>query len=323
MKIGSIDIPHPLFLAPMDEVTDRPFRLICKQLGADILISEFTSSEALIRQVPKAFDKITITPQEHPFGIQIFGYQTESMEKAVPIVEQFHPDFIDINCGCSVRKHVARGEGAGLLRDLGQLEKMVKTVVRAAHLPVTVKTRLGWSKEQIDILRIAKIVEQAGAQALCVHCRTRCQGYRGHADWTWLEKIKQSVQIPLIGNGDVTSPEEVKHLFDLGCDGVMIGRGAIANPWIFRQSKYYLEKKKFLKEPTLRARVNLCIKHLRSAIKFKGARAVYPFRKHYMGYLKGLPNVSKLRQDLMQLVDIDKIIQRLERYADKNSDKKI
>ncbi len=322
MNIGRLQIDYPLILAPMDEVSDMPFRLICKELGADILFSEFTSSEALIREVPKALDKVLISEKERPFAIQIFGYQEESMAEAARIVERFNPDFIDINCGCSVRKHVARGECAGLLKDLKKMESIVKAVVKATKCPVTVKTRLGWSKEQIDILSIAQMVEQTGAQALTVHCRTRCQGYRGHADWSWLEKIKKVIRIPLIGNGDITSEVDVKKMLATGCDGVMIGRGAIANPWIFQQSKYFLKRGKFLPPPSIEQRIALCIKHLKSAVDHKGERYIYPFRKHYIGYLKGLPNVSQLRSDLMKLTEVHSIIQRLNDFAQENSDKK-
>lgn len=323
MKIGNIDIDKPLILAPMDEVSDKPFRLVCKELGADIFFSEFASSEALIRDVPKAFEKIRITKNERPFAIQIFGYQEESMQKAAEIVESFEPDFIDINCGCSVRKHVLRGECAGLLKDLKKMESIISAVVKATRLPVTVKTRLGWSQERMEILNVAKMVEQCGAKALTVHCRTRCQGYRGHADWTWLEKIKKIISIPLIGNGDVTSAEDVAKMFETGCDGVMIGRGAIANPWIFKEAKHYLKTGTALPLPSINQRMDLCIKHLKDAVAHRGNSAIYPFRKHYIGYIKGLPHVSSLRSDLMQLTDVDAVVARLQRYVVENSDKNI
>ena len=230
--------------------------------------------------------------------------------------------FIDINCGCWVKNHVARGEGAALLKDLPHFERIVTSTVKSTKLPVTVKTRLGWDAGSIVILDVARMVEQAGAKALTVHCRTRSQAHNGEADWQWLEKIKKIISIPLIGNGDVTSPEDVKRMFDHGCDGVMIGRGAITNPWIFRQAKHYLKTGQKLPEPTLQEKIDLCIEHLRLAVRSKGNRnGVIPFRKHYAGYLKGIANVSHLRSDLMQLIDLDKIIERLRQFceADKNA----
>jgi len=238
MNIGDIHIEQPIALAPMEDVTDAAFRLICKRLGADIVYTEFTSSEALIRDIPRALSKIQISDEERPIAIQIFGGVEESMEGATQKAESFNPDFIDINCGCWVKKHVGRGEGAALLKDLPHFEKIVRSTVNATKLPVTVKTRLGWDADSIVILDVAKMVEQAGAKALTVHCRTRSQAHRGQADWHWLERIKKVVSIPVIGNGDVTTSEDVKRMFETGCDGVMIGRGAITNPWIFQQAKH-------------------------------------------------------------------------------------
>ncbi|HSV43476.1 MAG TPA: tRNA-dihydrouridine synthase family protein, partial [Candidatus Bathyarchaeia archaeon] len=242
MNIGSIQLPdRPLFLAPMHEVTDQPFRLICKRMGADVMVTEFVSVEALIREVAKAKAKMAVLEQEHPIGIQIFGANEGSFKEAVAVAERFKPDFIDINAGCSVGKHAGRGECAGLLRDLPRFERIVKETVGATSLPVTVKTRLGWNAESMVILDVAKMVEQAGAKALTVHCRTKVQNYKGAADWNWLEKIKKVIAIPLIGNGDVFSPQDARRMFETGCDGVMIGRGALTNPWIFRQVHHYLD----------------------------------------------------------------------------------
>ncbi|MBU1996897.1 MAG: tRNA-dihydrouridine synthase family protein, partial [Candidatus Omnitrophica bacterium] len=252
MNIGKIEIEKPLILAPMEDVTDAAFRLICKRLGADIVYTEFTSSEAIIRDVDKAFKKIAISDEERPVAIQLFGNDERSMGLAAERSEKFNPDFIDINCGCWVKKHVARGEGAGLLKNLIKLESIVKATVKATKLPVTVKTRLGWDVNSIVILEVAKMVEQAGAKALTVHCRTRCQGYKGKADWDWLAKIKKEITIPLFGNGDVQTVQDVEEMFDIGCDGVMIGRGAISNPWIFKQAKHYLRTKEHIPEVTLK-----------------------------------------------------------------------
>ncbi len=315
MDIGPLHIEHPIALAPMEDVTDTAFRLICKRMGADIVYTEFTSCEAIIRDIPRAIKKIRITEEERPVAIQLFGGIEESMQKATQRAESFGPDFIDINCGCWVKNHVNRGEGAALLKDLVHFEKIVTSTVKATKLPVTVKTRLGWDAESIVILDVAKMVEQAGAKALTVHCRTRSQAHRGQADWHWLEKIKKVVSIPVIGNGDITTPEDVKRMFETGCDGVMIGRGAMTNPWIFRQAKYYMATGRQMPEPTLAEKIELCIEHLKLAVQLKGLRnSVIPFRKHYGGYLKGIPNVTKLRSDLMQLADLDKIIERLRQF---------
>jgi tRNA-dihydrouridine synthase B len=251
MIIGTHSLEKPLFLAPMEDITDLSFRLVCKRLGADVVITEFTAAEALIRQVDKALVKIKVLEEERPVGIQLFGSRPEAMKEAAIVAESLGPDFIDINCGCWVKKHVGRTEGAGLLRDLPLFEKIVRATVSGTKLPVTVKTRLGWDQSSIVILDVAKMVETAGAKMLTVHCRTRSQAHRGLADWTWLEKIKKAISIPLIGNGDVTTPQDVKAMFASGCDGVMIGRGAVSNPWIFTQAKHFLKCGELLPEPTL------------------------------------------------------------------------
>jgi len=317
MKIGSIELQQPLALAPMEDVTELPFRLICRRLGADVVYTEFTASEALIRDVPKALHKIEICDEERPVGIQIFGGRPEAMEGAAQVIEKFQPDFIDINCGCWVKNHVARNEGAGLLRDLPLFEKIVKSTVKSTKLPVTVKTRLGWDDQSIVIVDVAKMVEDAGAQALTLHCRTRAQAHNGFADWMWLEKIKKAISIPLIGNGDITTPQDVKAMLDTSCDGVMIGRGAIANPWIFKQSKHYLKTGQVLAEPTIKERIQVCLEHLELAVKYSGERhGVITFRKHYAGYLRGLPNVSSVRSDLMQYTQSEPVVERLKKYLE-------
>ena len=320
MKIGSLELNQPLALAPMEDVSETPFRLICKRLGADLLYTEFTSSEGLIREIPRTLKKIEISDEERPMAIQLFGGVETSMEGTVKVSERFQPDFIDINCGCWVKNHVARGEGAALLKDLPHFESIVKSVVKSTKLAVTVKTRLGWDNENIVILDVARMVEQAGAQALTVHCRTRAQAHRGFADWSWLEKIKKIISIPLIGNGDITTPEDVKRIFETGCDGVMIGRGAIANPWIFEQSKYYLKTGQLLPEATMQEKIQLCVEHLKLSVQYKGSRdGIITFRKFYAGYLRGLPDVAKLRSDLMPINNFQEIIDRLYQFQEQSS----
>ncbi|HIJ66405.1 MAG TPA: tRNA dihydrouridine synthase DusB [Candidatus Hydrogenedentes bacterium] len=317
MRIGHIELNKPLALAPMDDVSDPPFRMICKENGTDLLYTEFASCEALIRNVKSQLKKTEFSESERPIGIQLYGSAESSMREAAGIAEQAEPDFIDINCGCWVRKIANRGDGAGLLRDLHKLEAVIRAVVGATRLPVTLKTRLGWDADNIVILDVARLAEQCGIQMLAVHCRTRVQAFKGKADWTWLERVRNVVSIPLIGNGDVTQPEHAKQMFDLGCDGVMIGRGAITNPWIFNQIKHYLATGERLPEPTLAERIDMCLRHLKAEAEYKGERrAVLEHRKHYAGYLKGQPNIAKLRAELMQFSNVGPIEARLNRFLE-------
>lgn len=320
MKIGPIDINKPLCLAPMEDVTELPFRLICKRLGADIVYTEFTSSEGIIRDIPRIMEKIQIAEEERPVAIQIFGGRPEAMTGAAEAIEKLKPDFIDVNCGCWVKNHVARNEGAGLLRDLPLFEKIVKATVKGTKLPVTVKTRLGWDEQGIVILDVAKMVEAAGAQALTLHCRTRSQAHSGFADWSWLEKIKKVISIPVIGNGDITCPEDVQAMLETGCDGVMIGRGAIANPWIFKQTKHYLKSGEHMPEPGIEEKIRICIEHLKLNVQYKDEKyGVQTFRKHYVGYLKGLTNIAPVRNELMQYTTLEQVIERLQKYLEESA----
>lgn len=321
MKIGSLDINKPLCLAPMEDVTELPFRLICKRLGADIVYTEFTSSEGIIRDIPRIMEKIQISEEERPVAIQIFGGRPEAMAFAAKAVEKLKPDFIDINCGCWVKNHVARNEGSALLRNLPLFEQIVKATVKATKLPVTVKTRLGWDEQSIVILDVARMVEDSGAKALTLHCRTRAQAHSGLADWSWLEKIKKVVRIPVIGNGDITCPEDVLAMLETGCDGVMIGRGAIANPWIFQQTKHYLEKGEHMLTPSPDEKIRVCIEHLKLNVQYKSEKyGVQTFRKHYVGYLKGLPNIAPVRSELMKYTLLEQAIERLQKYLNENFD---
>jgi len=316
VKIGNIDIEKPLLLAPMEDVTDLPFRVICKRMGADMVYTEFVNSDGLVRGSKKTRQKMSFWEEERPLGIQIYGGEISSMEGAAQLAESFNPDLIDINCGCWVKDVAMRGAGAGLLRDLPKMEKIASTVVSAVRLPVTLKTRLGWDPKSIRIVDVARMCEQAGIRALTVHCRTRDQGHKGSVDYTWIPKIKQAVSIPVIVNGDIVTPQDVKKVFDeTGADGVMIGRGAVVNPWIFRQAKHFLATGELLPEPGIEERVALLREHLHLSVDFKGERAgVIELRKHYSGFLRGLPRVSKIRMELMQFTEAQPILDHLTKF---------
>ncbi len=315
MQIGSLQINFPICLAPMEDVSDMPFRLICKEQGADIVYTEFTNCEALVRNVSNAYKKIQLHEKEQPIAIQLYGSGEESLERAAQIVTEQGPDFIDINCGCWVKKIANRGDGAGLLRDLNKFRAVVESVQRGTFLPVTVKTRLGWDDNDIVILEVARMLEDLGISALTVHCRTRKQGYSGDANWSWLSRIKEVSNIPLIANGDIVTPEHAKQCLEMGADGVMIGRGAINSPWIFQHVKHFIHTGELLPEPSLRERVELCIRHLQDSVEYRGERWGVPaFRRHYAGYLKGMHNIANLRKELMQLNEVAPIIERINEY---------
>jgi len=301
----------------MEDVTDRPFRLLCKAQGADVLYTEFANCEALVRDVPREMEKLVVTEPEHPIGAQIYGSNEASMERAAAIAEAHGADFIDVNCGCWVRKIANRGDGAGLLRDLPRMRAAVAGVQRGTSLPVTVKTRLGWDADSIVILDVARMLGDMGVQSLTVHCRTREQGYAGKADWSWLPRIKEVCAIPLIGNGDIAGPEDVERCFNLGCDGVMIGRAAIQNPWVFHEMKHFFTTGETAPMPAMKERFALCIQHLREHAAFRGTpRGVYSFRRYYSSYLKGISGIAQLRRDLMRLTEVEAIIHRLNRFLE-------
>jgi tRNA-dihydrouridine synthase B len=317
MKIGKIDIAQPLLLAPMEDVTDLSFRIICKRLGADIVYTEFVNAEGLVRDSKKTKAKMHFIAEERPIGIQIYGSSDVSMGAAAQYAESLEPDIIDINCGCWVKNVAGHGAGAGLLRDLPRMEQLVSAVVKSVRLPVTVKTRLGWDSESIKIVDVARMVEQTGASALTIHCRTRAQGHKGDPDYSWIPKVKQAVSIPIIVNGGANGPQDVKRIFDeTGCDGIMIARGAIDNPWIFKETKHFLSTGEMLPSPSLDERLTMLFEHMDYAISYKGEKkAVIEFRKHYAAYLKGFANASKTRISLMPYVEKAPIADILNDYA--------
>ena len=316
MKIGRLEIDNPLALAPMEDVTDLPFRLVCKKLGADLVYTEFVNSDGLIRDSIKAREKMKFLDEERPFGIQIYGAEESSMEQAASIAESLSPDLIDINCGCWVKDVALRGAGAGLLKDLPRMEKIVLSVVRNVNVPVTVKTRLGWDQESIRITEVAQMLEDCGVKAMTIHCRTRSQGHKGDPDFSHIPAVKSAVSIPIFANGSIDSAEKVDRVFrETGCDGVMIGRGAIDNPWIFAQAKHFMKTGELMASPSLRERIETLLEHLRNSIVHKGERkGVIEFRKHYAGYLRGYPHASKLRAELMAFVEVNPVEDRVNRY---------
>ena len=330
MKIGSLDFGYrPLFLAPMEDVTDSPFRQICRRMGASVVYTEFISSEAVIREVDRAMHKMSFEEIERPFGIQLFGGREEAMDGAARIAVSQKPDLIDINFGCPVYKIVDKGAGAACLRDLGMMERMAKTVVQAVReespeTPVTVKTRLGWDDSTIHIQEVALMLQEAGVQALTVHARTRNQKYTGDARWEWLARIKETpgFTIPLIGNGDVTSAELALKMFkETGVDGVMIGRGAIGNPWIFSQTRALLDGHPQPAEPTTKERMNICSEQLQLSIEHHGERyGTVIMKKHYGSYLKGIRGGKALRARILEYKDPAPIFGELEKFEEESTE---
>ena len=317
-NVGNIKIDKALLLAPMEDITHIGFRKLCKELGADVVYTEFVNSDGLIRNNRKTKKKMLITEEERPVGIQIYGEKLDAMVEAAKISETEDPDLIDINAGCWVKKVANRGAGAGLLKDPPFMEKMVRSIVEAVKLPVTVKTRLGWDENSIVILDVARRIEDAGAKLLTVHCRTRSQGHSGEPAWFWIERIKEVVDIPVVLNGGVMSAQDVKRAFEqTGADGVMIARGAIGQPWIFREGKEILKYGAVKNPVTTEERILTALKHLKYETEVKGERrAVIPFRKFYSGYLKGLHGASKIRQQLMQYVEYAPIEETLLKYLE-------
>ena len=323
-KIGHIQLPDfPLLLAPMEDVSDPPFRAVCKDNGADLMFSEFISSEGLIRDAMKSRQKLDFSEEERPFGIQIFGGDEDAMEMSARICETVNPDLVDINFGCPVKKVVSKGAGAGVLKDIDLMVRLTESVVKGTKLPVTVKTRLGWDDSTKNIEEVAERMQDCGVQALSIHGRTRCQLYKGEADWTLIAKVKNNprIKIPIFGNGDIDSAQKaLEYKNRYGVDGIMIGRAAIGYPWIFREIKHFVKTQTILPSPTLQERVEVCRKHLFKSIEWKGpVVGINEMRRHYTNYLKGLPGIKEFRFKLVTLTapeEINDVLQQiLERYT--------
>jgi nifR3 family TIM-barrel protein len=312
MQIGSIRFKdYPVFLAPLEDITDLPFRRICKRYGADMMYTEFISSEGLIRDAKKSLLKLDFHDEERPIGIQVFGHDINSMVRAAEIAEQADPDLIDINWGCPVRKVTNKGGGAGMLRDVDKMVDITRAVVNATRLPVTVKTRLGWDEQNKNIVDIAERLQDTGIRAITIHGRTRAQLYRGQADWTLIGEVKHNprMNIPVIGNGDVDSAVKAKEMVDrYGVDGLMIGRAAIGNPWIFREVKHYLGRGELLQPPDIAERVQTAREHLIASIDYKGERrGIFEMRKFMSNYFRGLPHFKTMKVKIMTEEDPEEL----------------
>src|SRR6187551_69326 len=317
LKIGNISLPaFPLLLAPMEDVSDPPFRAVCKDNGADLMYTEFISSEGLIRDAIKSRKKLDIFDYERPVGIQIFGGDEESLSLAAKIVEATNPEILDINFGCPVKKVALRGAGAGVLKDIDLMVRLTSAVVRATSIPVTVKTRLGWDDHTKNIEEVAERLQDVGIKALAIHGRTRTQMYKGEADWTLIGKVKNNprIQIPIFGNGDIDSPmKALEYKNRYGIDGIMIGRAAIGYPWIFNEISHYVKTGEILPAPTVEERVAVCKKHLIKSFEWKGpVVGINEMRRHYTNYLKGLPNIKEYRGKLVTLKEVDEILEVLD-----------
>lgn len=305
VRIGNIEVGEfPLLLAPMEDVSDPPFRAVCKENGADLMYTEFISSEGLIRNAEKSVQKLDIYDYERPIGIQIFGDKIESMRQAAAIAEEAQPELVDINYGCPVKKVACKGAGAGILLDIPKMQKMTEEIVKQVSLPVTVKTRLGWDDSTIKIIEVAKRLQDVGIKALTIHGRTRVQMYKGVADWTKIAEVKNhpDIHIPIFGNGDIDSPQkalEYKNKYEV--DGIMIGRATIGYPWIFNEIKHFMKTGEILDPPSMQERVKTAKKHLEFSLEWKGERqGIYEMRRHYTNYFRGIANFKPYRQRLVE-----------------------
>lgn len=321
VRIGNIELGEfPLLLAPMEDVSDPPFRYVCKQGGADLMYTEFISSEGLIRSAAKSKQKLDVFEYERPIGIQLFGSEIESMKEAAIIAEAVNPDLIDINYGCPVKQVACKGAGAALLQDIPKMVKMTSEIVKAVNLPVTVKTRLGWDDRTKNVGEVAERLQDIGIKALTVHGRTRVQMYKGEADWTLIGEIKKNprIQIPVFGNGDVDSPEKAVLMRErYGVDGIMIGRASIGYPWIFNEVKHYMKTGEHLSRPGIMDRVNVCHTHLMKSVEWKGEKlGILEMRRHYANYFKGLDHFKDFRMKLVTSDSLQEILSILEQVSE-------
>ena len=305
-KIGNIELgDFPLLLAPMEDVSDPPFRALCKKFGADVMYTEFISSEGLIRDATKSVQKLDIFEYERPIGIQIFGNNIESMKLSAEICEKANPDIIDINYGCPVKKVAGKGAGAGILQDIPKMVEMTREIVKSTNLPVTVKTRLGWNEESKFIVEVAERLQDVGIQGLSIHGRTRAQMYKGEADWSLIGDVKNNprMHIPIFGNGDINTPQKaVEYKERYGVDGIMIGRAAIGSPWFFKEVKYFKEHGVEMPPLSLAEKVAVVKEHLEFSVRWKGDRlGIVEMRRHYANYFKGIENFKPIRMKLVTL----------------------
>ena len=319
-KIGNIELgDFPLLLAPMEDVSDPPFRALCKKHGADLMYTEFISSEGLIRDAVKSRQKLDIYEYERPIGIQIFGGDIESMKRATEITAESNPDIIDINYGCPVKKVTCKGAGSGILQDIPKMVKMTAEIVKSTSLPVTVKTRLGWDDNTKYIVEVAERLQDVGIHAISVHGRTRKQMYKGEADWTLIREIKENsrMRIPVFGNGDINSPEKaVEYKEKYGVDGIMIGRASIGYPWIFNEIKHFVKTGKHLPRPTIKERVEAAKTHLEMSLDWKGERvAIAEMKRHYTNYFKGIRDIKPYRTKLVTTFELQEVYDTLDEIA--------
>jgi len=320
VRIGNIELgDFPLLLAPMEDVSDPPFRAVCKENGADLMYTEFISSEGLIRHAEKSVQKLDIYDYERPIGIQIFGDKIESMRQAAEIAENAQPEIVDINYGCPVKKVACKGAGAGILLDLPKMQKMTEEIVKQVSLPVTVKTRLGWDDSTIQIVEVAKRLQDVGIQALSIHGRTRQQMYKGEADWTRIAEVKNhaDIHIPIFGNGDIDSPQKaLEYKNRYGVDGIMIGRAAIGYPWIFNEIKHFMKTGETLPAPDMAERVSVARRHLKFSLEWKGERqGIFEMRRHYTNYFRGVHDFKPFRAKLVESENPEELYDLLDEIA--------
>ncbi|WP_341905414.1 tRNA dihydrouridine synthase DusB [Fluviicola taffensis] len=324
VKIRDIELGEfPLLLAPMEDVSDPPFRALCKKHGADLMYTEFISSEGLIRDAIKSRQKLDIFDYEKPIGIQIFGGDEDAMAMSAKIVDATNPDLLDINFGCPVKKVVCKGAGAGVLKDVDLMVRLTKACINSTKLPVTVKTRLGWDDSMINIMEVAERLQDIGVEALSIHGRTRAQMYKGEADWSYIAEVKNNprIKIPIFGNGDIDTPEKaVEYKNRYGVDGIMVGRASIGYPWIFNEIKHFMATGEHLAAPGIKDRVDAARDHLNMSVKWKGERlGVVEMKRHYTNYFKGIAHFKEFRTKLVTSFDLQEILDILS-YLEENSE---